>query len=261
MSEPEETTRDMHDDHPPTRFSPEDALALFTQNLDVTLNRHKSEIFKELDARLRAKENENTATPKAAPKFRYEANEKQFKFNSDRLLELEKVLDYLSYGSSGLSAAIAGIEKSAKALNERNKILRIADKYGWDVVDEYVNDSITDNTDDATKLRQAEFRAKAKRREKSRGRYAPYQSQPPQTDQADLFRRPSYSSRKETSKPKSAQRPSTGRQIYSQYDYYSNQRSDDKCYYCNKEGHWAYQCPRRGRAVHSDVTAAAGSKQ
>ena len=227
----------------------------------MTLNRHKSEIFKELDVRLGAKDKENSATLKPSPKFRYEANEKQFKFNSERLVELDKVLDSLTYGSTGLPAAVSLLEKCTKALTERNKILRIADKYGWDLVDEYVDDPITDNSDDATKLRQAEFRAKAKRREKYRGRYAPYQPQSPKIDQADLFRRPSYSSQKESFKNKATQRPTTGRNIYSQYEYYSNQRSDDKCYYCNKEGHWAYQCPRRGRAAQPDVTTAAGSKQ
>jgi hypothetical protein len=39
------------------------------------------------------------------------------------------------------------------ALKGRNKIIRIADKYGWDVVEEYVDDPLTDGTDDATKLR------------------------------------------------------------------------------------------------------------
>ena len=144
MSEPLENTRDTSDHQ---RFSPEDALALFTQNLDMTLNKHKSEIFKELDVRLGAKDKENSATLKPSPKFRYEANEKQFKFNSERLVELDKALDSLTYGSTGLPAAVSLLEKCTKALTERNKILRIADKYGWDVVDEYVDDPITDNSE------------------------------------------------------------------------------------------------------------------
>lgn len=45
-------------------------------------------------------------------------------------------------------------------MNRRNKTVRIADKYGWDVVKECQDDSITDDADDATKLRQAIFRAK-----------------------------------------------------------------------------------------------------
>lgn len=45
-------------------------------------------------------------------------------------------------------------------MNKRNKVVRIADKFGWDVVQEYQDDLITDDADDATKLRQAIFRAK-----------------------------------------------------------------------------------------------------
>ena len=45
----------------------------------------------------------------------------------------------------------------------RNKIIRIADKYEWDVVEEYIDDPITDDHEDATKLRQVAYRAKLKR--------------------------------------------------------------------------------------------------
>lgn len=40
-------------------------------------------------------------------------------------------------------------------LVERNTHLRIADKYGWDTLEEYVGDSLVDGPDEATKLRKA----------------------------------------------------------------------------------------------------------
>lgn len=39
--------------------------------------------------------------------------------------------------------------ESDKAMTERNKVIRIADKYDWYVIVEYMDD----NSDDATKLR------------------------------------------------------------------------------------------------------------
>jgi hypothetical protein len=49
-------------------------------------------------------------------------------------------------------------------LRHRNKILRIADKHGWDTVKEYTDSDLADNAEDATKLRGAIFRAAKKRR-------------------------------------------------------------------------------------------------
>ncbi|CAG2211331.1 unnamed protein product [Mytilus edulis] len=126
-----------------TRFSPEDALSLFTQSLDLTLRKHKEELFKEIDTRIGAKEVESVPPVKQTPKFSHSVPRKEH-----------------------------------KGLKERNKLLRIADKYGWDVVDEYIDDPITEGTDDATKLRQADYRAKAKRRNKVSTRPAPYIPEP-----------------------------------------------------------------------------------
>ncbi|CAG2220657.1 unnamed protein product [Mytilus edulis] len=183
-----------------TRFSPEDALSLFTQSLDLTLRKHKEELFKEIDTRIGAKEAESVPPVKQTPKFRYDGNEKQFSFNGERLTELEKTLKLIEKDSPAL--AIQYLEKSIKALKERNKLLRIADKYGWDVVDEYIDDPITEGTDDATKLRQADYRAKAKRRNKVRTRPAPYIPEPesPQVPQDEPFRKTSSASTREVSR-------------------------------------------------------------
>lgn len=62
--------------------------------------------------------------------------------------------------SNNVESAIEALNSVVKDLNKRNKVVRIADKYGWDVVQEYQDDPITDDADDATKLRQAIFRAK-----------------------------------------------------------------------------------------------------
>lgn len=241
-----------------TRFSPEDALALFTKNLDLTLEKHKESLFKEVDARLSARETRESTPPvKQAPKFRYEGNEKQFKFNDLRLQEVERALSFLQKGR--VTAALSELESCSKAVKERNKILRIADKYGWDVVDEYVDDPLTESTDDATKLRQAEFRAKAKRREKSKSRWLPYRQdqhrEPFYSAQYEFTSKPSSTSAREVSRPgrgfsntRSATPRSGSGRVYSQAGYFSGApQESDRCYTCNEEGHWSYQCPRRRR--------------
>lgn len=48
-------------------------------------------------------------------------------------------------------------------LRQRNKILKIADRHGWDTVNEYLDDPLADNNDDAIKLRGAVNRAVRKR--------------------------------------------------------------------------------------------------
>ncbi|CAG2214892.1 unnamed protein product [Mytilus edulis] len=166
--------------------------------------------------------------------------------------ELEKTLKFIEKDSPAL--AIQYLEKSIKALKERNKLLRIADKYGWDVVDEYIDDPITEGTDDATKLRQADYRAKAKRRDKVRTRPAPYIPEPesPQVPQDEPFRKTSSASTREVSRnykypaaqgSQTRTGPRTG--IYNQNEYFTSSPPTDRCYYCNGEGHWAYYNQRR----------------
>ena len=240
--------------HTSTRFSTEDALCLFTSKLDSALEKQKKDIFAEIETRLGPQVSDTHATtPKNIPKFRYEANSKQFEFNSATLDEINKVISTLKRGS--VSSVVQVLESSVNALKERNKILRIADKYGWDVVDEYVDDPITDGTDDATKLRQAEYRAKMKRKDKFRSRAQPYQSPIKSSSTNDLFREPSATFTRQAPKPGSGQparnnsRPS-GSQVYSQSEYFtSGAKGESRCFYCNAEGHWAYQCPRKARSA------------
>ncbi|VDI56922.1 Hypothetical predicted protein [Mytilus galloprovincialis] len=38
--------------------------------------------------------------------------------------------------------------------------------------------------------------------------------------------------------------------VYSQSEYYGGKKSD-KCFYCNAEGHFAYQCPKKASRLQS----------
>ncbi|CAC5391052.1 unnamed protein product [Mytilus coruscus] len=160
---------------------------------------------------------------------------------------------------------------SIKALKERNKILRIVDKYGWDVVDEYIDDPITEGTDDATKLRQAKYKAKAKRRDKVRTRSAPYnqdQERAPLVTKDEPFHKTGTASSSEApriSKYSSGQgtQARTGAHrtgIYNQNDYFTRSQPTDRCYYCNGKGHWAYHCPKRRRFQPAETMGSTGPK-
>jgi hypothetical protein len=43
-------------------------------------------------------------------------------------------------------------------------VLKIADRHGWDTVNEYLDDPLADNSEDASKLREAIVRAGRKRK-------------------------------------------------------------------------------------------------
>lgn len=76
----------------------------------------------------------------------------------DRENNIFKAVNVLK--SNNIDSAIDDLNCVVKDMNQRNKIVRTADKYRWDVVKEYQDDSIADDTDDSIKLRQVIFRAK-----------------------------------------------------------------------------------------------------
>lgn len=64
-----------------------------------------------------------------------------------------------------IRAAVKILYHVEKSLKECSKIIRIADKL---VLEEYIDDLLTENTDNATKVRQTEHSANIKRQEKAR---------------------------------------------------------------------------------------------
>ena len=131
--------------------SPADAVALFSHQLDNALSKHKKELFEEIDEKIGLQQCEKSKSSVATPKLKFEGNARQCEFNSSRIDEVSKARAFLE--QKRIAAAERIVDQCEMALKERNKIIRIADKYGWDVVEEYVDDPLTDGTDDATKLR------------------------------------------------------------------------------------------------------------
>jgi len=234
---------------------PEDAVALFSSKLDIALDKQKRDIFKEIENRIKPPAIESTS--KSTPKFRFEGNQKQFDFNIDVLGDISHALDYIKRGS--VSSAIKHLDNATESFNKRNKILRIADKYGWDTVEEYIDDPITDGTDDAAKLRQAEYRAKNKRNYKARATAEPY---PRNVDkqQEHFFRESGTLFGKQISKPGNIGHGAA--RVYSSSEYYGGSQQkpgESRCYYCNEVGHWAYACPRKARSYSTGSSFPAGT--
>lgn len=63
---------------------------------------------------------------------------------------MELVDEYLNFGR--IEDAREILKSTREKLVERNTQVRIADKYGWDTLEEYVGDSLVDGPDEATKL-------------------------------------------------------------------------------------------------------------
>ena len=67
----------------------------------------------------------------------------QYEFNSCRIEGLNKIETLCSVNPEAAQAVVA---TELKALNQRNKLLKIADKHGWDTVKEYTDSLLADYT-------------------------------------------------------------------------------------------------------------------
>lgn len=76
------------------------------------------------------------------PEFKYKRNKIQYELN-------EKVLDKLDVATStsDKKAWIDALEEGRKILKERNKHIMLAEKYGWEAVDCYVQEPIVCDSD------------------------------------------------------------------------------------------------------------------
>ena len=73
------------------------------------------------------------------PEFKYKSNKKQFKFNSDVKDKFNQILE-----RAGADDAITKIANEGMSLlDNRNKLISIADRDGWDVVEYFEADPLT----------------------------------------------------------------------------------------------------------------------
>ncbi|CAG2209771.1 unnamed protein product [Mytilus edulis] len=146
-----------------TDLSTDGAVSLFSTVLSNALEQQKNNIIQHFESRF-ANEKSEKATGVDATDFTFksEGNRIQHSFNLERSDKLSKIDSFVKFNS--LDAASRLISEEKETLRKRNKILKIADKHGWDTVQEYLDSPLADNKDDAVNLRSAITRANSRRR-------------------------------------------------------------------------------------------------
>ncbi|XP_060592864.1 uncharacterized protein LOC132747484 [Ruditapes philippinarum] len=206
-----------HSEHENTRGESE---------LDKALNRQRSIFLDELETRF-SSFSAKRSSPDLGFKFKSEGNKVQFDFNSDRIEGLSRIRDLCAVS---VQATKSTVDKEIDSLKQRNKILKIADKHGWDTVREYTDSPLADDSEDASNLRAAISRAMRSRR------YQPYQrsstaSAAPQQKTQGLFRR--FQGDNETNM---SSRFGPGQPLPARFGV-------GPCFACHLYGHFAKQCP------------------
>ena len=140
--------------------------ALMSQLKDLISN----EMGKVQDQQQRIAETQITkieATLSDGHKFKRRGNEEQFKHNNkilSKIKEADNVLDANNPSQEGISKAKEKLAEGMSLLNNRQKIIKIADSsdLGWRVVQEYEANPLADDSEDERKLLNAESRAERK---------------------------------------------------------------------------------------------------
>lgn len=224
-------------------LSNEEAVSLFSSSLNKALEKQSSLIVNTITGLTEqlAKNNtvsstEHVAKTGPAFEFKHEGHKIQFAFNQERSQKLAEIEGLVLKGNLAKAALVINEEEAA--LQQPNKILKIADRHGWDTVHEYLDDPLADGTEDAAKLRYAMGRATRKRAYRSR----PYDRRRGGFAPSNFFRgfSQSYSSTDKFSTGTSKVGP-TGSQF---------PRERAGCFYCRQVGHMVRECPYlRGQPI------------
>lgn len=105
------------------QFDATDAVRLFNRRIESALEKQRVAIVSEIHEKFQSKSSESCV-------LRAEGNRIQFSFNEEMLRSLELIERKLMIDD--INEALDIIQKEKESLRQRNKILRIADKHGWD---------------------------------------------------------------------------------------------------------------------------------
>ena len=141
-------------------FRNSDQMSLMNTVIDRALVRQRKFLIDHIDSKLDTVTRPVPATVEEFD-FRQEGNKIQHKFNSQRSDKLSEVLRLIQSGHSEDAEDV--VKSEISEIRQRNKLIKIADRHGWDTVREYTLHSLTDDNEDGTKLRTGIARASRKR--------------------------------------------------------------------------------------------------
>ncbi|XP_020908560.1 uncharacterized protein LOC110246549 [Exaiptasia diaphana] len=162
--------------------------------------------------------------------WKKKGNKRQFEFNQS----VEEQLEGIAVSGTLLEARTIA-EKGLSLINDRNKLIRIADKHGWDAANNYVCDPLAKDDADDKKIRKAVKEAERSREKSKKEREAKSR----RVSRARAYAFPSYGSsgRFGQTIPSAVESPS--RVVIGSND---KKLSQPRCFRCNKAGHFSRDC-------------------
>ena len=160
-------------------IEPEDALNLMFDYFDKKFEGMQAQINKNM---------EPTAKKFKKPDghdIKQKGNKDQFDFNTAISFAIQECQDQTSRGN--IEDLSANLTSTATKLKKRNKLIKLADRspMEWSVIQEYEQDPMASDSDDAQKIRQTEQRAIRKRKAKTPSSFT-------QTSSSTISKAPSF---------------------------------------------------------------------
>ena len=128
----------------------------------VAMQQNNAERLQFLETQLRKANKRKDPKQDTKPEYKFSKrwNEEQFEFNKSIYKKLEQAIE-----ESDEAKRVSLLKEGMAKINERNKILTVTDRYGWETAQAFLADPIASDSEDEKKARKE---AKANKEEKRR---------------------------------------------------------------------------------------------
>ena len=184
--------------------------------------------------------------PSSEIRFSYDSNKEQYVFNETVYNLIMKAQAFTETEDSEYAMSL--LKQCTDQIYKRQKILRIAEKYGWGTVREYTDDDLADGPEDNQKLRSSIWKARKNQSFRGRGAARSYQTSrfQPYDNASNQFGAFSISGNNGSNGSRQNNPSDPGQ--------YGNRRTypkrvpapDDICGKCGEKGHWKASCTKVG---------------